>query len=284
MSTQTKSVLADVRNSSSKNIWKLFLTEVIMNKISLLLSQKLLPTIAVIFFTGTTLATSAVAGMKLIKTNQPVYAQGIVEQIAPLQEEQQPINNTTTTPITGNNIPAANQNPVKASPPAPTGQQATVTQTASFPLAKQAGGTQIAGAQNNATNTGNNQPVNSNACIITLFGKQYDVAPLRNTHPGGNIFTCGTDMTTVYQGQHGNDVSRMQPYLVTTNNTTGTSGTGGTTNGGNVNTPPAVNPSPQPRFEDDDNEEHEEENRLREEEETRESEHEQENESESNED
>jgi hypothetical protein len=54
-------------------------------------------------------------------------------------------------------------------------------------------------------------------CIITLFGVQYDVAPLQPTgaHPGGNIFVCGTDMTTVYQGMHGTDVSRMVPYLYT---------------------------------------------------------------------
>lgn len=51
-------------------------------------------------------------------------------------------------------------------------------------------------------------------CIVTLFGKQYDVSPLRGDHPGGNIFTCGTDMTSVYQGEHGTSVSRMQPYLI----------------------------------------------------------------------
>lgn len=73
-------------------------------------------------------------------------------------------------------------------------------------------------------------------CIITLFGKQYDVSPLQTTHTGGNIFNCGTDMTAVYQGQHGTDVTRMQPYLVSTGNpgnpiptpTPGNTNTGGT--------------------------------------------------------
>lgn len=53
-------------------------------------------------------------------------------------------------------------------------------------------------------------------CIITLFGKQYDVAPLQAGHPGGNVFACGTDMTATYQEMHGTDVTIMLPYLVTT--------------------------------------------------------------------
>ncbi len=51
-------------------------------------------------------------------------------------------------------------------------------------------------------------------CIITLFGKQYDVTALQNAHTGGNLFACGTDMTATYQAQHGTDVSRMISYLV----------------------------------------------------------------------
>jgi cytochrome b involved in lipid metabolism len=86
---------------------------------------------------------------------------------------------------------------------------------------------------------------NNNKCIVTIFGKRYDVTPLQTNHPGGNIFNCGTDMTAVYQGQHGSNLSRMQPYLMTDSTTTGTSGTstGGSTNstsntgnGGGTNT------------------------------------------------
>lgn len=54
---------------------------------------------------------------------------------------------------------------------------------------------------------------NSNLCIITLQGQQYDVTSLRSTHSGGDIFKCGTDMTAVYQGKHGTSLARMQPYL-----------------------------------------------------------------------
>ena len=51
-------------------------------------------------------------------------------------------------------------------------------------------------------------------CVVTIFGKQYDVSPLQTTHSGGNVFVCGTDMTTTYQGMHGTDVTRILPYLI----------------------------------------------------------------------
>lgn len=55
----------------------------------------------------------------------------------------------------------------------------------------------------------------STKCIITLFGLQYDVTELRNTHSGGDVFNCGTDETQSYVKQHGSSVSRMSKYLVT---------------------------------------------------------------------
>lgn len=64
-------------------------------------------------------------------------------------------------------------------------------------------------------NSASSQNSVSNACIITLFGNKYDVTTLQDTHSGGNVFVCGTDQTALYQSQHGNNVDRMQPYLVT---------------------------------------------------------------------
>lgn len=55
----------------------------------------------------------------------------------------------------------------------------------------------------------------SGNCVITLFGQKYDVTALRQTHSGGDVFKCGTDMTTIYQKKHGSNVSMMQPYLIT---------------------------------------------------------------------
>ncbi|MFO0703861.1 MAG: hypothetical protein U0525_04010 [Patescibacteria group bacterium] len=54
-------------------------------------------------------------------------------------------------------------------------------------------------------------------CIITISGVQYDVAPLTQpgVHPGGNIFTCGTDMTAIFMSMptHAADLARLTPYI-----------------------------------------------------------------------
>jgi hypothetical protein len=75
---------------------------------------------------------------------------------------------------------------------------------------------------------------NANAagtCIVTIFGKQYDVAPLQTSHSGGNVFTCGTDMSSVYQGMHGTNISKIASFLVNTPTPTPT---------------PVVSPTPTP--------------------------------------
>lgn len=90
----------------------------------------------------------------------------------------------------------------------------------------------------------------TSGCIITLSGQEYDVTKLRSTHSGGDVFNCGTDMTTIYTNKHGSSLSRMQKYLVT--NTGGAGSTQGT--------------SPQPKFEkyedNDDREDNEHEDRY----------------------
>jgi len=55
---------------------------------------------------------------------------------------------------------------------------------------------------------------NPNQCIVVLSGQQYDVTKLQNTHSGGNIFQCGTDMTNIYNNQHGSGLSLVLKYLI----------------------------------------------------------------------
>lgn len=54
-------------------------------------------------------------------------------------------------------------------------------------------------------------------CIITISGVQYDVAPLMapGAHAGGNVFVCGTDMTSLFMSvpSHATDIARMSPYI-----------------------------------------------------------------------
>lgn len=83
----------------------------------------------------------------------------------------------------------------------------------------------------------NVQVVSKGGCIITLFGQQYDTTNLRKTHSGGDVFKCGTDMTSVYQNKHGSNVSMMQPYLITG---------GGSSNAQITQPPQQQNPGSQP--------------------------------------
>lgn len=54
----------------------------------------------------------------------------------------------------------------------------------------------------------------NHSCIITLFGSRYDVTQLRNTHSGGDIFVCGTDQSSLFQGAHAGELFRMEPYKI----------------------------------------------------------------------
>lgn len=52
------------------------------------------------------------------------------------------------------------------------------------------------------------------ACVVTVSGQLYDVSSLKSTHSGGDIFVCGTDMTTLYQAIHGTNVNRLAPFII----------------------------------------------------------------------
>jgi hypothetical protein len=57
------------------------------------------------------------------------------------------------------------------------------------------------------------EPTQDTRCIISVNGIQYDVTVFRTIHGGGNIFTCGTDMTQVFYSQHSDrTLERMQQY------------------------------------------------------------------------
>lgn len=53
------------------------------------------------------------------------------------------------------------------------------------------------------------------ACIITINGQKYDVTQYRYQHPSGDVFTCGTDMTDIFNNKHPQRyLTKMQAYLV----------------------------------------------------------------------
>ena len=52
-------------------------------------------------------------------------------------------------------------------------------------------------------------------CIIQIDGVKYDVTRLRQTHSGGNVFTCGTDMSQIFWSRHNQRIFQvMQQYRI----------------------------------------------------------------------
>ncbi|MFA6004909.1 MAG: hypothetical protein WC775_00290 [Patescibacteria group bacterium] len=59
------------------------------------------------------------------------------------------------------------------------------------------------------------QPVVDNRCIVTVRGQQFDITQFRFDHSGGNIFSCGADMTDIFNGEHGDGIfQQMQRYRI----------------------------------------------------------------------
>lgn len=53
------------------------------------------------------------------------------------------------------------------------------------------------------------QPTKDTRCLIVIDGATYDVSAFRSMHSGGDIFQCGTDMSSVFWSQHGSSTLRQ---------------------------------------------------------------------------
>ena len=52
-------------------------------------------------------------------------------------------------------------------------------------------------------------------CIITIDGVSYEITKLRQTHSGGDIFKCGTDMSVLFWKKHDQQIlDMMQQYKI----------------------------------------------------------------------
>ncbi len=122
-----------------------------------------------------------------------------------------------------------NQNPIKADKgTTPFAQSSPGSQLANPPVA------QNSNPQNNSNPTAslpsNPQPSPplpsspppppappvDNRCIVVISGSRYDVTQLRQTHSGGDIFQCGTDMTQIFFSQHNQQLldNQMAQYKI----------------------------------------------------------------------
>ncbi|MBP7842560.1 hypothetical protein KA017_00995 [Candidatus Woesebacteria bacterium] len=181
------------------------------------LIQKMSSNALILAFTGVTLATSGVAGAKLYNNLQ---AQQTPENVELSTEAEvlgvstiDTIPDTTTQNRTTSET-VSNQNTTNN----------TVTDT--FPIASP---TPTTVTQNNGNTT------TIDGCIVKIFGKSYNVTSLKSSHPGGDVFVCGTDMSTAYQNAHGTNISRMASYEVdATNGNTNARGGNSNTTSGNI--------------------------------------------------
>ena len=58
------------------------------------------------------------------------------------------------------------------------------------------------------------KPKSVPTCIVTINGSRYNVQSLKNTHSGGNIFTCGKDMTATFKSFHGTNYGLIARYKI----------------------------------------------------------------------
>lgn len=85
----------------------------------------------------------------------------------------------------------------------------TPTPTPETPVNQVPSSGQIAGVNNMPP-----QEEKEISCLVTIFNEKYNVESLKQTHTGGDIFICGTDMTGTYQAQHGNDPALIAAYKI----------------------------------------------------------------------
>lgn len=196
-----------------------------MNIISHMLEKKVVPIVVVSFLTLLTMGTSVMGATKVMGSlSQP----NTVDKKVLDDKSGSPVENDEPQKSVPESTPGNSQGSgmVKGSSTS-SAAKATPSTTSGKTGTNQALATSTTPASTNTT-----PATDPNACIITIFGKQYNVASLRNSHPGGDVFVCGADQSAAYQGAHGTSVSRLAPYLVTSTTQGGTSNTGsGTTTG-----------------------------------------------------
>lgn len=200
-------------------------------------------TAVILMLAGLTATTSGVAGYQLYKN---VSSSALPPQAAQVRVLE--TNPTTSEPVTPSNTLAQLLASPTPKPAAATPSPTVVPAATSVPKAAKPATTPTPTPGTSA---------NAQTCIITVFGKTYDVQRLRSTHGGGDIFVCNSDMTTAYQNAHGSSTSKLTAYAVTASG--GQTGQTGQTSGGST----SVSGSHDDDRDDDDDEEELEEERER---------------------
>lgn len=73
-------------------------------------------------------------------------------------------------------------------------------------------------ATNAPSNVGSSQQKVAPAqtgCVVTIDGTKYDLTDFKNMHSGGDIFSCGTDMSAIFWSQHSQrQLNQLQRYKI----------------------------------------------------------------------
>lgn len=197
-----------------------------MEKIFGYITQKTMSAIGVTLLTGLTITSSVVGASKIVQSVQAKEPTSAIVRNQ-VMEQTSPSSNQSKSVILAKFDSSKATTRTSPTPTVAPKQMLTVI------------------TPSTATSTSTPAPNDTSKCIVTLFSSQYDVTPLQTGHSGGNIFNCGTDMSVVYQSQHGTNVSRMAPYIL---------------NAANPNSTPPSTPTVG-RDDDDEDDEHEEERR-----------------------
>jgi len=57
-------------------------------------------------------------------------------------------------------------------------------------------------------------PSSYKTCIVTLFGRQYDITSMKIKPEEKDIFVCGEDISDFYKAKFGTKVDRLKKYLI----------------------------------------------------------------------
>ena len=136
-----------------------------------------------------------------------------------IKPNSMPISRAATAPETPNAVPAV---PASAAPtPIPVAKaKAKPAQAVVKPTVPVAAKTAVASPRP-AVTTPTPTPAPQVAvapaagCIIQIDGVKYDVTRFRQTHSGGNVFTCNTDMSQIFWSRHNQRILQvMQQYRI----------------------------------------------------------------------
>lgn len=140
----------------------------------------------------TLLNTIFVMGLVRYAANKPVELAATEQSMVETSglDTQTILSKSPGPTITPTKKPNATKTPVATKAPTKTVTPITATTTPKPTVAPTA----------KATPTPTPTPAAASGCIVTVDGASYNITSLVKSHSGGNVFKCGTDMSSTFNG------------------------------------------------------------------------------------